>query len=113
MTAPKDGKGPRRPRAPHLTPEEFPALLDFFRGYLHEDFPEEYGSPAAALQSFRVDADEDAVRELAAEWERFWKVAKALPFSRLRRLLADDLGSSWEPADAAELPALFARLHDK
>ena len=40
---------------------EFPELKRVFSGYLHEDFAAEYGSPEAALRSFREDAS-------PAEW---------------------------------------------
>ena len=40
-------------------PDEFSALQDFFSGYLHEDFSEEYGSASEALEAFLSDASGD------------------------------------------------------
>ena len=41
-----------------MTTTEFPALREFFRGYLHQDTLAEYGGALAAAAQFRADADE-------------------------------------------------------
>ena len=113
-------KGRPRPRrakvrrATHrpVTAAGFPVLAGLCRGYLHEDFLEEHGSPTAALRCFRADASREE-RELAAvEWGRFWSRARNLSLERLRRVLAEAFGSAWRPRSRAELTAVFDVLRE-
>ena len=100
----------KSPKAPAVDPADFPALRDFVRGYLHQDFADEYGSAVGALVTFVGDAATDEAAALRADWERFRAATAELPFSRVRRLLADGFGSGYAPASADELAKVFAPL---
>lgn len=85
---------------------EFPELKRVFSGYLHEDFAAEYGSPEAALRSFREDAS-------PAEWRRFQREAKRLvgltvdrDFNHVCHVL-EQLGSRWIPPSREALIAVL------
>ena len=41
----------KKEKAAGFDPGQFPALKEFFSGYLHEDFNDEYGSAAGRSQS--------------------------------------------------------------
>lgn len=88
----------------------FPALASFGRGYLHQDFLEEHGSPEAALEAFLADASPGEVRRLAREWQDFALRLRGRPPAVVRRLLAAELGTAWSPRSAARVVALFSRL---
>lgn len=100
----------RSPRVPLPSPADFPALHDFLRGYLHEDFEGEYGSAVGALVTFVGDAQTAEAAALRTDWERFRAATAALPFSKVRSLLAEEFGCGYSPASAAELEAVFAPL---
>ena len=74
---------------------EFPALRDFLRGYFHEDLAEDYGSPEAAAQQFRQDADVAQRKALAEEWTQFLVRMKGQPLEALNQALIA-LGSAWQ-----------------
>ena len=86
-------------------PENFSALQDLFGGYLHEDFVEEYGSAAEALQAFLSDASGDEIQNVKEEWQRFRGILKDRPFEETQAAL-HRLGAAWQPADPPELEAL-------
>jgi hypothetical protein len=90
---------------PKFDPDNFSALQDFFGGYLHEDFAEEYGSAAEALQTFLSDASGDEIQNVKEEWERFRALLRDRPFSESQAALYR-LGAAWQPAHPAELVAL-------
>ncbi len=81
----------------------YPLLNQFFRGYLHQDFPEEYGSIAGALRDYRQDAGEEEFRQFALEWNRFREETRELDASEVDRILCGELGGSWHVAGADEL----------
>jgi hypothetical protein len=53
-----------------LTPENFPALHTFLRGYFHEDVKDEYGTAPEAADQFCEDADSDERIPVAREWQK-------------------------------------------
>jgi hypothetical protein len=79
------------------------------RGYLHEDFVEEYGSARAAFAAFCRDASPAEVRQLAAEWERLSAATAGWSMDAIASLMTKDLGGSWMPRSARELK-LVSRL---
>jgi len=89
----------------HFDPENFSALQDFLGGYLHEDFAEEYGSAAEALQAFLFDASGDEIQNVREEWQRLRAELKDKPFAESQAAL-HRLGAAWRPANPAELAAL-------
>ena len=40
----------------------YPLVHKFFRGYLHQDFPEQYGSVPGAVRAFKEDVGRNRVR---------------------------------------------------
>ena len=68
-------------------PDNFSALQDFFGGYLHEDFGEEYGSAAEALLAFLSDASGDEIQNVKEEWQRLRAVLKDQPLAETQAAL--------------------------
>ena len=87
--------------------ERYPALHAFARGYLHEDFEAEYGTPRAALEAFLAAASPAERRALAREAGRLHRRIVGWPVARVRELLRDELGCAWWPARASEVRALL------
>ena len=87
---------------------DFPGLQRVFSGYLHEDFLDEYGTPAAALRAFRDDADPSARLQFATEASRFLARTGQVPFTEVRMLVAR-LGCRWTPPSRHALIALLAQ----
>jgi hypothetical protein len=89
---------------------EFPVLKEFFSGYLHEDFNDEYGSAASAARAFRGDASPEESAQARQEWARLRKILAARPLSEAQTSL-QKLGGAWRPQDLDEfhsLDAIFA-----
>jgi hypothetical protein len=89
-----------------LKASDFPELRRVFAGYLHEDFVEEHGTPADALDAFRRDADAAERRRFEQEAMLFLEQTRALDFAELKTLVAS-LGSKWTPASRQALVALL------
>ena len=87
--------------------ERYPTLRAFARGYLHEDFEVEHGTPHAALQAFLAAATPAERRALAREAARLDRRIAGWPVARVRDLLGDELGCAWWPARASEVRALL------
>lgn len=81
----------------------YPLLHQFFRGYLHQDFPEEYGSVAGALRQYREDAGAEEFGQFVMEWNRFRSETLELNAPEVDRILCAELGGSWHVAGAHEL----------
>ncbi len=81
----------------------YPLLHQFFRGYLHQDFPEEYGSIAGALRQYREDAGEEEFTEFSVEWSRFTDETRGLDASQIDQILCSSFGGSWHVASAHEI----------
>ncbi len=100
----------RTPKAAPLDAKRFPALSDFLRGYLHEDFEGEYGSAVGALAAFLRDAGDEDVAAVRREGAEFWDAARGLPLRQLQRHISLGLGAAWSPATSREAEAFFAAL---
>lgn len=92
-----------------LKAAEFPELQRVFSGYLHEDFHEEYATPAAALRSFYEDANPDERQRLRSEASRLLDRIDRIPMTGLRALLSA-LGCRWMPPSRKALVALLAEI---
>lgn len=90
---------------PQFDLDNFPALQDFFGGYLHEDFAEEYGAATKALQTFLFDASGDEIQNVKEEWQRFRDILKDRPFGEMQAALRR-LGAAWQPVNPGEVAAL-------
>jgi hypothetical protein len=81
-------------REVEINPGEYAALSNFFRGYLHQDAPIEYGSLTAAAHAFRRDADERETTIVRSELERLMSETEEVSDSKLASIMAI-LGASW------------------
>ena len=81
----------------------YPLLHQFFRGYLHQDFPEEYGSVAGALRQYRADEGEEEFASFAAEWSSFLDETRDLGAPEIDRILSAEFGGSWHVASGLEI----------
>ena len=64
----------KKKKAVEFDASEFPALQEFFSGYLHEDFNDEYGSAASAVKAFRGDASPEEFAQACLEWAKLRKI---------------------------------------
>lgn len=83
-------------------PGEFATLEYFLRGYLHEDWKQEYGSLQHAAQQFCHDADPEQRSQVLTEWHKFVESAKTQPLDEIALRLRK-LGSAWQPSKTADL----------
>ena len=114
MTAKKPDSS--NPATADISAASFPALRLFLRGYLHEDWQDEYDSPAEAAQQFCEDADSDERQLVAGEWNAFCQQTKNLSLPALAALLSDKLGSSWHlksPGDLEAISVVFRQFARK
>jgi CdiI immunity protein len=92
--------------------EKFPALQEFFSGYLHEDFVDEYGSAAGAARAFCGDASPDEAAQASDEWKRLREILAGSPILELQSAL-QKLGGAWRPLDWEEFQAVDAVFKSK
>src|SRR5262245_3911061 len=85
----------------------FPALQQFFTGYLHEDFAREYGTPEGALRAFEADATDAERQRLRTEAKRLQAAIDSQSLSETRALLAG-LGARWSPRSTAAVTKLLS-----
>lgn len=78
-------------------------LHQFFRGYLHQDFPEEYGSIAGALRQYHADAGDSEFARFRREWEAFLAETGKLSASEIDRIFSEGFGGSWHVASRREI----------
>jgi hypothetical protein len=83
--------------------EQYPTLARFFRGYLHQDFAEDYPSAADALGEYRQQLRPRERKSLADECDRLSAHLADMSLARIRKVLSDDFGSAWHPAGRAEV----------
>jgi CdiI immunity protein len=108
----KDKKAAKStPESPQISALGFPALREFLRGYLHEDWQEEYDSPAKAAQQFCTDASPQERQDVAREWSDFRSRTKNLSLPVVSGLLNDKLGASWTAKSTDDLEAISAVFH--
>jgi contact-dependent growth inhibition (CDI) system CdiI-like immunity protein len=99
----KQGKSSGLPAG--FDPAHFPGLREFFSGYLHEDFIDEYGSAAGAARAFCGDASVEEAAQATAEWTKLRSTLKGKPISEVQQAL-HKLGGSWKPEEVEELSGL-------
>jgi len=91
---------------------DFPALRGFFEGYLHQDFRDEYGSAAGAVQAFREDASPSELAALRKEWKK-WHAGLASASMDEIAQAARKLGAAWQPQVAEDLDHVETALNAK
>ncbi|MBX9582738.1 MAG: hypothetical protein K2X87_20730 [Gemmataceae bacterium] len=74
--------------------QTYPTLSQFLGAYLHQDWPEEFSTPEAAIEAFRRREPADSVRAIRAELEQV--IHEAQQSSDPSRLLYD-LGCYYDP----------------
>lgn len=81
----------------------YPLVHKFFRGYLHQDFPEEYGSVPGAVRAFKDDVGPAEYATFAEQWSQFVNEIHDWPISEIGLIVSDNLGASWNVTSRAEL----------
>jgi len=97
----------KKEKAAEFDASEFPALKEFFSGYLHEDFNDEYGSAAIAARAFRGDASPEESAQARVEWAKLRKILTGRSIQEVQTLL-EKMGGSWRPQDLDEFHSLDA-----
>jgi hypothetical protein len=94
-----------RKSAPPVSPDQFPALREFLRGYFHQDLADEYGSPEAAARQFWQDADETQRQAVAEEWQKLLKATKNFSLDQVNALL-QKIGGAWNFDSLAKIQSV-------
>ena len=97
----------KKEKAVGFSPNEFPVLREFFSGYLHEDFNDEYGSAAIAAKAFRGDASPEESAQARQEWAKLRKILTGRSVPEIQTSL-QKLGGAWRPQDLDEFHSLDA-----
>jgi len=84
---------------------EFAALREFVRGYLNQDFEDEYGSAAGAARAYCEDANAGERARVAKEWKAFVDGTAGDDVDAVNKRLAE-LGAAWSVTGMAELDAV-------
>jgi hypothetical protein len=92
--------------AGEISAAEFPALRQFLRGYLHEDWREENETAADAARQFLEDADATERQHVANEWQKFRERTKGASLEVMNRILDQTFGAGWRVLDPVELDAV-------
>ena len=100
---------PRR-RIATIRRAHVPALSNFARAYLHEDFEAEYGSPAGAAAAFAADASETERADLTREIEHLTTTATRWSLAALQRFMTREIGGAWRPESVEDVRALVPAL---
>jgi hypothetical protein len=86
---------------------EFAALREFARGYLHQDFEDEYGSAAGAARAFCEDANEMEKARVAQQWKTFVDGLAGLSADEVNRKLGE-IGAAWNVTAISDLNPVTA-----
>src|ERR1700688_760165 len=97
----------KKEKAAAFDASEFPVLKEFFSGYLHEDFNDEYGSAAGAARAFRGDASPEEFAQARQEWAKLRKILTGRSVPEMQTSL-QKLGGAWRPQDLDEFHSLDA-----
>jgi hypothetical protein len=90
-------------RAKRPAPDAFPHVVAFLRGYLHQDFAQEYGSAAEARDAFLEDCTPAERRAFREECVQLRRALSGLSLPEARRALAEGLGSAWRPVTRRDI----------
>ena len=91
-----------------FTSEDYSLLREFLRGYLHEDWPEEYGSVSEAVERFWLDTGTASVERLAQQWQALQRISGG-KLSKTMELLGQ-LGGAWNPSSQKDLEEMGEAL---
>jgi hypothetical protein len=88
--------------------QNYPALSQFLGAYLHQDWPEEFSTPEAAVEAFRRREPADSVRAVCAELEQATRDAQQ---SADPSRLLSELGCYYNPqADGRSVSEWFTQV---
>jgi uncharacterized protein YukE len=90
--------------------EEFPALRQFFSGYLHQDFRSEYGSALQAAEAYCREASAEEIVAVNSDWQAWSAQLKGHPLDQIQNSIRK-LGAAWAPQsveDVDRIGELFA-----
>ena len=88
--------------------QTYPALSQFLGAYLHQDWPEEFSTPEAAIETFCRREPADVVRTVCAELDQV--IRESQQSTNPSRLLFD-LGCYYDPlADGRTVSDWFAQV---
>jgi hypothetical protein len=93
-----------------MTARELPALVEFARGYLHEDLAVEHGDVLQALAAYARDAGPAGQVRLGVELARVVREAEQWSPADLSRFFARDIRCAWQPDSALEIAELARRV---
>jgi hypothetical protein len=85
----------------NFEPSDYSHLREFLRGYLHEDWPDEYGSVSEAVEKFWMDTGTAHVARVAKQWHELRQVSEGKLNTTLE--LLGQLGGAWNPTSQKEL----------
>ena len=105
-------KSQRKNGAPAKHEPSFMALRDFFSGYLHQDFRDEYGSAVGAAEAFCNDAQADELAAVRKEWD-LWRKQLDTTAPDAAATAIRKLGGAWYPQSLADLDAVGRALNAK
>jgi hypothetical protein len=91
----------------------FPELSQVLQGYLHEDFVIEHGSAHDAIAAYKADASTEERARFGREAVRFIRMVRGTRISAIRRILAREFRSAWEPRSVAELRGVLCDEEDE
>ncbi len=97
----------KKERTVGVDPADYPGLREFFSGYLHEDFRDEYGSAAGAARAFCGDASAEEASQARQEWAKLRRLLTGQSIPDLHTGL-QKLGGAWQPLDLEELKTVDA-----
>lgn len=87
---------------PAFSAADYPRLGEFFDGYLHQDFRDEYGSAVAAAKAYCDDGSHQQVVEAQSEWARLRKNLAGQSMGKWQEALRK-LGGAWQPQTEDDL----------
>lgn len=102
----------KKDKAPVVNAAEYPCLREFFSGYLHEDFADEYGSAAGAARAFFGDASLEEAATAREEWVKLRQILASQPLPEMHAAL-HKLGGAWQPVDMEEFQSMDAAFTKK
>ena len=91
-------------------PSAYPALRQFARAYLHEDFVHDYGGAVEAARAFSADAVPAERRALADELKHLAAAASDWPAQKLSEFMSRTLGAAWASPSPATLRDMAAAV---
>ena len=97
---------PTPPSRKDFVADGYPALKEFFSGYLHEDFKAEHGSAVSAARAYCQAAGSDELSQIRAEWKR-WETAFTGKALNEKQAALRKLGAGWEPQREEELNSVI------